>query len=99
MAKKEDLCDEECAREMAKMLEDVGKELEKVAERVDRVSQKIYAKMPDQAKDAEKRLRNIANAVVTDMKQDVPKIQKDLGRMGKRLEKYLDDVYAAMGKP
>jgi hypothetical protein len=32
------------------------------------------------------------------MKQDVPKIQKDLGRMGKRLEKYLDDVYAAMDK-
>jgi Zn-dependent oligopeptidase len=101
MAKKDDKCDgieEKCANEMMKLIVDVGKEFEKLAERMDRAANKVYEKMPEDAKNAGKDLNKIANSVVADVREDIPKISKELSRLGRRFEKYLDDINEAMQK-
>ncbi len=93
---KEKGCDDECAKQLQKMLENMNKELDKAAKIVNRAGKQAYDAMPKELKTAGKKMNNIADAVATDVAQDIPKIEKEIDNFGRRLEKYARDIRDAV---
>jgi len=83
------------ADNMRKVIEDTERELERLANKMDRVSRRVMERTPETAKDAGRRLSNIADAVMKDVREDAPKIQGEIERMAKRMKQYLDDINKA----
>jgi division protein CdvB (Snf7/Vps24/ESCRT-III family) len=91
---------EKYAGELDKVLNDVSGELNRAAVKLEQVGGKIYETLPKEAKDAEKDLRRIAGAMIEDVRKDLPKLQKSVEQMGRRLDRYLEDLQkAAQKKP
>jgi ABC-type transporter Mla subunit MlaD len=87
-----DKATDRAAKELMKALDLAGKELEKAAGRVERISRNVYDSMPKELKDASQDLRNLANDVAKDLASDVPKVQKGLEDLGRRLDKYASQL-------
>lgn len=83
---------EKYASELSKLLDDLGKELQKAAVRMEKVGEEVYDSLPREAKSFEKDIRNVVSTVISDMKEDIPKLQKNVESMGMRMEKYADDI-------
>ncbi len=89
---------EKYAGELDKVLKDITRELDQVAIKLDQVGNKVYDSLPKEAKDAEKDMRRIASGMVDDVRRDLPKLQKSVEVMGKKLDKALDDLQKAIQK-
>ncbi len=89
---------EKYANELDKVLNDVSRELDRAAIKLEQVGGKVYESLPKEAKDAEKDLRRIANGMVDDIRKDLPKLQKSVEQMGRKLDKALEDLQKAAQK-
>ncbi len=89
---------EKYAGELEKVLKDVSRELDHAAIKLEQVGNKVYNNLPKEAKDAEKDLRRIANGMVDDVRRDLPKLQKSVDQLGKKLDKVLDDLQKTIQK-
>ncbi len=89
---------EKYAGELEKILKDVSRELDHAAIKLEQVGNKVYNNLPKEAKDAEKDLRRIANGMVDDVRRDLPKLQKNVDQLGKKLDKVLDDLQKTIQK-
>ncbi len=96
MAEEKKGCDEDCAKQLEKLLERMNKELDKAAKIVNRAGKQAYDTMPKEIKTAGKRMNDIANAVASDVAEDMPKIEREIDNFGRRMEKYARDVRDAM---
>jgi division protein CdvB (Snf7/Vps24/ESCRT-III family) len=91
---------EKYAGELDKVLKDVSRELDRAAIKLEHVGGKVYDNLPKEAKDAEKDLRRIAGGMIEDVRKDLPKLQKSVEMLGRRLDKALEDLQkAAQKKP
>lgn len=90
---------EKAASEMAKMLESVGKEMEKAANKMGKLGEQAYSALPKEAKQVNKTAMNMFDSVVENLRTDIPKMQKNVEGMAKRLGQYAEDMQkAAKGK-
>jgi division protein CdvB (Snf7/Vps24/ESCRT-III family) len=89
---------EKYANELDKVLHDVSRELDRAAIKLDQVGGKVYESLPKEAKDAERDLRRIASGMVDDIRKDLPKLQKSVEEMGRKLDKALEDLQKAAQK-
>ena len=89
---------EKYAGELERILNDVSRELDRAAIKLDQVGSKIYENLPKEAKDAEKDLRRIAGGMIDDVRKDLPKLQKGVEQMGRKLDKALEDLQKAAQK-
>ena len=89
---------EKYAGELEKVLNDVSRELDRAAIKLEQVGSKVYENLPKEAKDAEKDLRRIAGGMIDDVRKDLPKLQKSVEQMGRKLDKALEDLQKAAHK-
>jgi division protein CdvB (Snf7/Vps24/ESCRT-III family) len=91
---------EKYAGELDKVLKDVSRELDHAAIKLEQVGGRVYDNLPKEAKDAEKDLRRIAGSMIDDVRKDLPKLQKGVEQLGRKLDKALADLQkAAQKKP
>ena len=83
-------------KQIAKLLDDMGKEMEKAANTIGKMGEEVYDSMPPKAKSVKRDVDNVIDVVADNLKQDLPKIQKNMESMAKRMGQYADDIQKAM---
>jgi F0F1-type ATP synthase membrane subunit b/b' len=90
---------EKAAKEMAKMLDGMGKEMEKAAAKIGKMGEEAYRSLPKEAKEIPQSAKSVFDSVAENLRWDIPKMQKNIEGMAKRLGKYAQDMEkAAKGK-
>lgn len=87
---------EKFARQFAIVLENMAKEMEKAAATIGKMGEEAYETMPSKAKTMAKDVQSVIDVVAEDLKEDIPKIQKNMEGMARRLIDYADDVQKAI---
>lgn len=82
--------------EMAKMLENLGKEMERAAHKMERIGEEAYSSLPKEVKDVPKTAMKAFDSVVDNLRTDIPKMQKNVEGMAKRLGQYAEDMEKAI---
>ncbi len=82
-------------KQISKLLDDMGKEMERAATTIGKMGEELYGSLPPQAKSMKKDLDNALDTVADNLKQDIPKFQKNMENMAKRMSQYADDVQKA----
>ncbi|HUL39666.1 MAG TPA: hypothetical protein VLU38_05185 [Methanomassiliicoccales archaeon] len=84
------------ARQVSKLLDDMGKEMEKAAVTIGKMGEEVYDSLPPKAKSMKKDLDGVIDVVADNLRQDIPKIQKNMENMAKRMNKYAEDIQKAI---
>jgi predicted AAA+ superfamily ATPase len=63
---------------------------------IGKMGKQAYESMPPKAKTLAKDVQNIIEVVSDDLKEDIPKIQKNIESVAKRFIVYADDIERAM---
>ena len=87
---------EKAAREMAKMLESLGREMERAAEKMGKMGKEAFDSLPKEAKEIPRSAKNVFDSVVENMRTDIPQMQKNVEGMAKRLGRYAEDMEKAL---
>ena len=80
------------AKQISKLLDDMGKEMEKAAVTIGKMGEEVYDSLPPKAKSMKKDLDNTIDVVADNLRQDIPKIQKNMEHMAKRMSQYAEDI-------
>jgi len=83
-------------KQIAKILDNMGKEMEKAALTIGKMGEEVYDTMPPKAKSVKKDVDNVIDVVADNLRQDLPKIQKNMESMAKRMSQYADDIQKAL---
>jgi len=87
---------EKYASELIKLLNGMSNEIEKAANRLGKMGEEAYETLPPKAKAVTKDMQSVVDSVTDNLRQDIPKMQKNLEKMAKRMGEYADDVQKAM---
>lgn len=87
---------EKYASELIKLLNSMSKEIEKAANRLGKMGEDAYENLPPKAKAATKDMQGVVDSVAENLRQDIPKMQKNMEKMAKRMGEYADDVQKAL---
>jgi uncharacterized protein YukE len=87
---------EKYAQELIRMLNAMSDEIEKAANKFGKMGEQAYESMPSKAKAMTKDLQTVVDSVSENLKRDIPKMQKNLEGMAKRVGDYAEDVSKAL---
>ncbi|MCU0860843.1 MAG: hypothetical protein MUE65_00805 [Methanomassiliicoccales archaeon] len=87
---------EKYAQELVKLLNTMGNEIEKAAAKFGKMGEEAYESMPPRAKSFTKDMQSVVDSIAENLRQDIPKLQRNMEKMAKRMGDYADDVQKAM---
>ncbi|MEM0449776.1 MAG: hypothetical protein QW520_08160 [Methanomassiliicoccales archaeon] len=96
MTEREESSSEKYAKELIRLLNMIGNEIEKAANKVGKMGEEALQSMPPKAKEFTKEMQSVVDSIAENLKEDLPKLQKNMERMARRMLDYAEGVQKAM---